>query len=31
LGGTGAYAGAVGEATLTDTFDRTDIVIDLSG
>jgi hypothetical protein len=31
LGGTGAYAGAVGEATLTDTSDTTDIVIDLTG
>jgi hypothetical protein len=31
LGGTGAYAGAVREATLTDGFDGTDIVIDLGG
>lgn len=31
LGGTGVYAGAVGEATLTDSFDGTDFVIDLGG
>ncbi len=31
LGGTGAYAGATGEATLTDTFTETDFMIDLSG
>ena len=30
LGGTGAYAGASGEATLTDTAEGTDWVIDLS-
>ena len=29
LGGTGAYAGATGEATLTDTLDGTEFVIDL--
>ena len=29
LGGTGAYAGASGEATLTDTFGGTEFVIDL--
>ena len=29
LGGTGAYAGATGEATLTDTSSGADIVIDL--
>lgn len=29
LGGTGAYAGASGEATLTDTFEGTEFVIDL--
>ena len=31
LGGTGAYAGATGEATLTDTFTETEFVIDLPG
>jgi hypothetical protein len=31
LGGTGAYAGAVGEATLTDTDAGTDFMIDLTG
>jgi hypothetical protein len=30
LGGTGAYAGAKGEATLTDSFEGTDYVIDLA-
>lgn len=30
-GGTGAYAGAAGEATLTDGAEGTDIVIDLGG
>src|SRR3990172_9298856 len=30
LGGTGAYAGASGEATLTDTDEGTEFVIDLS-
>lgn len=31
LGGTGLYAGAAGEATLTDGAEGTDIVIDLAG
>ena len=31
LGGTGAYAGAVGDATMTDGSDGTDLVIDLTG
>jgi len=31
LGGTGVYAGAAGEATLTDGTDGTDFVIDLGG
>jgi hypothetical protein len=31
VGGTGVYAGAAGEATLTDGAEGTDIVIDLSG
>jgi hypothetical protein len=31
VGGTGVYAGAAGEATLTDDSEGTDIVIDLSG
>jgi hypothetical protein len=31
LGGTGAYAGATGDATLTDTNTETDFMIDLTG
>jgi hypothetical protein len=31
LGGTGVYAGATGDATLTDTFEGTEFVIDLAG
>jgi hypothetical protein len=31
LGGTGVYAGATGDATLTDTFEGTEFVIDLTG
>ncbi len=31
LGGTGAYAGAVGEATLTDGSEGTEFVVDLTG
>jgi hypothetical protein len=31
LGGTGAYAGASGDATLTDTFEGTEFVIQLAG
>jgi hypothetical protein len=30
LGGTGAYAGANGEATFTDTADNTDMVLTLN-